>query len=183
MNNKKVSRIKLLPYLAIFLLVLAFVGVRFLPRLYAKYTSSGTTANEAQVAKFDVTAGDSYSDTCEISVNPQSEVSQYLYEVSNSGEVVLRVEVKLEIRGNLPLQISVKSPKNAESALREIENTLSPSVEADPIIVTWDYILSPNSVNIDLIEIGWTSEAGFDDARYANGVEGIKMTISAYQID
>ncbi|XCP85916.1 hypothetical protein ABXS75_03690 [Roseburia hominis] len=165
---------------AMVLLCMVLVLTYITAGLLAKYAAMGTGQDQARVASYDVTANMPAFETEIPVVLKPGESKEYTFTITNSSEVAVQMQAALQTEGNLPLKIEHQKG-TAESGNWQ---TLTGNIQTESgTTCTWSDPLAAGDVEEQTyrIRISWAENCS--EYQYANGVEAVKLTITASQID
>lgn len=147
------------------LLLLVLITACFGPYLYARYVSSTKVPEQsATVAYFDTDMPNPLETTVYVDMNPTSQPRSFTVRATNGSEVSVRFILETETDGNLPLLFSGITPLVEDST------------------GCWHFDAPPATAQTPLtFTVAWDpNETGF---QYAGGVNFLKLTVSAEQLD
>lgn len=180
MDEKKDYRPNRIFRAALVLLCTVLVSVWMISGLWARYTTGSTGSDEARVASFDVTADmKNFEAMFTVPLNP-GESAAYSFEIKNSSETAVNLQAILETEGNLPLKIEYqKGSTNADTWNILAENIQE--VQEGKCKFSDAMAAGNEEIQTYQIQISWPADR--DGYQYANGVETVKLSVTASQID
>ena len=179
MDKKKEYRPNQVFRAALVLLCAVLVSVWMISGLLARYTAGGTGSDEARVASFDVTADlQNFEAEFPVQMKPGDSVT-CSFDITNSSETAVNMQAVLETEGNLPLKIDYQ--KGNTGSLNSLADNIQ-DVQKGSCKFS-DAIEAGNKEKQTYqIKISWPADNG-KSYQYANGVEAVKLTVTASQID
>lgn len=165
---------------ALVLLCMVLVSVWMISGLLAKYTAGGTGSDEARVASFDVTAD---TKNFEVKFPVQQKPGESVtcsFDITNFSETAVNIQAVLETEGNLPLQINYQKGNTNAGSWNLLTENIQDVQEGSCSFS--DAIAAGNQEKQTYqIQISWPADRkGY---QYANGVEAVKLSVTASQID
>ncbi len=180
MTKKRHAKVNIFMCAAAVLLCATLFSTHLVGGLYAKYTTTATSTNDARVAKFSITQsflkdGSELSDIIKAEIKPGSTQSVHL-KIENNSEVAVEYTIKLtNVTGNLPTLKMKLSPvgDTPEAALLSEGNgdVEYSAIQKAPGNHTDEYTL----------DIVW--EPTSNDLDYIGMVDYITISVTAAQID
>jgi hypothetical protein len=172
MEQKKKRTGNRIPLVAAGLLCLALLSSWLISGLLARYTTSTEGGDAARVATF-VIDGSAEGNTGYVYIQPGSgedanDIDEFTIEVTNNSEVAVRYRFSMDVEGNLPLELT---PTDDSSNLEPSENNLEWH--------TKDAV--QNGTTKYKFKTVWKNKN--NDYRYSDGIESIKVTLTAEQED
>lgn len=165
---------------ALVLLCVVLVSVWMMSGLLARYTAGVVGSDDARAASFDVTADmQSFETVFPVRQKP-GDSATFNFEITNSSETAVDIQAVLETEGNLPLKIEYQKGSTAADSWNILAENIQEVQEGKCSFS--DALAARNEEKQTYqIQISWpTDRKGY---QYANGVETVKLSVTASQID
>lgn len=160
-----------LPQILLLLCSLTLFSFWMLSHLYARYTTQMTGQDSARVAAFHVKDGNDLQETYVLDPSiTDGDAQKITVTVENNSEVAVRYTFSFEADGNLPLEITAGAPEGITLQKEMAQNVWTVEKEA---AVKWD----------ETYTFTLSMEKEEENYRYSGGVESIRLTVKAEQID
>ncbi len=151
------------------LFCLTLVSTYLVTGLFARYSTSGQSADSARVAKFSISGDEKLSTGIEVKLIPGGSESANLV-INNNSEVAVEYTIVVtNVTENLPLSFRMEKP---DSSLVSVQSGTPFTAEQLPGSHTDKYVL----------HIDWT-EGDNDPEKWMGMVDYITVTVTATQID
>lgn len=165
---------------ALALLCVVLVSVGMMSGLLARYTAGGTGSDEARVASFDVTADlQNFETTFPVQLQPGDSVI-CSFDITNSSETAVNMQAVLETEGNLPLMIEYKKGSTNTGSWVSLAKNIQ-DVEEGSCKFSDAMAAGNKEKQTYQIRVSWPEDR--NGYQYANGVETVKLSVTASQID
>ena len=165
---------------ALALLCVVLVSVGMMSGLLARYTVGGTGSDEARVASFDVTADlQNFETKFPVQLQPGDYVT-CSFDITNSSETAVNMQAVLETEGNLPLKIEYQKGNTDAGSWVSLAKNIQ-DVEEGSCKFSDAMAAGNKEKQTYQIRVSWPEDR--NGYQYANGVEAVKLSVTASQID